>query len=104
MIGAALVGLMIGVPQVIGLAASRLVRSGGIRLWLGPVVAGADFAVGWWLWGAAPVREAAAQGQRTCGAAGALMIVPLMFVTPVNVVVGLLVQGLAGAVESHRRR
>jgi hypothetical protein len=104
MMGAALVGLMIGVPQVIGLAASRLVRSAGGRLWLGPVVAGTAFAAGWWLWGAAPVREAAVQGQRTCGAAGALMIVPLLFVTPVNLVVGILVQGLVGAGESHRRR
>jgi hypothetical protein len=104
MSGAAVVALMIGVPQLIGLAASLVVRNSGARLWVGPLVAGAAFAFGWWFCGAAPVRDAAAQGQRTCGAAGALLIVPLLFVTPANVVVGLLMQGLVNVVESRRRR
>jgi hypothetical protein len=104
MAGAAMVGLLIGIPQAIGLGVSRLVSNRNLRFWLGPVAAGTVFALGWWFWGAAPVRDAAAHGERTCGAAGALLIVPLLFITPANVVVGLLLQGLFNAFGSHRRR
>jgi hypothetical protein len=104
MAGVGIVALMVGVPQLIGLAASRVVRNRSARVWLGPIAGGTAFALGWWFWGAAPVRDAAAHGQRTCGAAGALLIVPLLFVTPANVVVGFLVQGLVSVVESRPRR
>jgi hypothetical protein len=93
--------LTVGVSQLIGLAASRVVRELEARLWLGSIVAGAAFAFGWWFWGAAPVRYAAAHGQRTCGGAGALLLLPLLFVTPANVVAAMIIQGL---VESRRRR
>jgi hypothetical protein len=101
---AGMVALMFGAPQLIGLAASRVMRSSSARLWVGPIVAGAAFALGWWFWGAAPVRDAVTHGQRTCGAAGALLLVPLLFATPANIVLGLVVQVLISVVESWRRR
>lgn len=103
-IGLRAVALMIGVPQLIGFAASRIVGNRSARLWLGPIVAGTAFALGWWFWVAVPGRHAAAQGQRTCGAATAVEIVPLLFATPVNVVVGLLVQDIVSVGKARREK
>ena len=102
MTGIGAVVLIVAVSQMVGLAASRVARNVTARLWLGSVVAGATFAIGWWFWGAASLTEAAAHGQRTCGAGGALVIAPLLFVTPANVVLAMLVLGLINIVESRR--
>ena len=55
MAGVGIVALMVGVPQLIGLAASRVVRNRSARVWLGPIAGGTAFALGWWFWGAAHI-------------------------------------------------
>lgn len=102
--GALMLMLMIGVPQVLGFAVSRLFRPGQIRPWVAPAAAALIFTVGWYLAWLIPTHAHEAAGQRTCGAAGALLIVPLMVFVPVHVVLAGILQAVAAYTDGRRRR
>jgi len=101
--GAVLLILTIGVPQGLGFVVSRVARRAHIRQWVGPAAAALIFAVGWYVAWLIPARAYAAGGQRICGAAGALLIVPLVVLVPVHLVLAGVVQAVATHVESRRR-
>ena len=94
--GAVLLMLMtIGVPQVLGFAISRVSRRAHIRQWVGPAAAALIFAVGWYVAWRIPTRAHEAEGQQVCGAAGALLIVPLMILVPVHLILAYVTQAVA---------
>jgi hypothetical protein len=94
---------MVGVPQVLGFAISRLTRKAETRMWLGPVVAALSFAIGLYVAWSIPTQRQIAEGQRVCGAAGALLVVPLVVFVPANLVLGGVIQALAAFLGARRR-
>jgi hypothetical protein len=103
-VGALMLMLMIGVPQVLGFAISRLFRPAQLRPGVGPAAAALIFTIGWYLAWLIPTRAHEAAGQRICGAAGALLIVPLVVLVPVHVVLAGILQAMAAYADGRRRR
>jgi hypothetical protein len=91
---------MVGVPQVLGFAASRMLR----RVWLWPPAAALIFGVGWYVMWLIPTRAHEAAGERVCGAAGALLIVPLLVLIPVHLFIAGVAQSLLSEAEARSRR
>ena len=85
-------GAMIVLPQAAGVGVRSLVRSRGIAFWLSALTATLTFAVGWYMLWSIPTRQIVANGGRACGAAGALLILPLMILTPVHALIAAVIQ------------
>lgn len=82
---------MVGVPQVLGLALSRLGRNVETRRWLGAVIAALLFGIGWYVSLMKPRRHLE-YGKETCGAAGALFLFGLLVFVPTNLLLGRVIQ------------
>jgi hypothetical protein len=96
------VAAIFGVPQAIGFLASRPFRSRLSRQWAWAIAAGLSFACGWWMfWGNPFHQHATETAHRTCGAAGALLILGLFVVAPINTAIG---GAAAGILELFRNR
>jgi hypothetical protein len=87
--------VVVGAPQSLGFALSRLSRSAETRTWLGPVSAALLFGIGWYLWMVEPWRDFE-YGRNTCGAAGALFFLGLFVFIPANLLLGSAIQTAAG--------
>jgi hypothetical protein len=94
---------MVGVPQVLGFAASRLSPVPETRDWLWPPAAALIFAVGWYVAWLIPTRAHEAAGYRVCGAAGALLIVPIVVFVPGHLLLAGAMQGLVAFLDNRRR-
>jgi len=94
---------MITAPQAVGAVAGWLLR-GKRRLaaWAWPAVAAATFAIGWYEWWNIPTKQVVAEGGRVCGAAGALLIVPLVIFTPLNAVLAAILQWVMRLISRGR--
>jgi hypothetical protein len=93
-------------PQLTGFGAAWALRGLRGRAWLWPLAAGADLAVGWYIPWRTAADRAIAEGHRPCGAAGAMLVLPMMFLTPFHTVLGAGLRALAGMLlrRRHARR
>src|SRR6516165_5687687 len=94
---------MVGVPQVLGFAASRLSPVPETRDWLWPPAAALIFGIGWYVAWLIPARAHEAAGYRVCGAAGALLIVPMVVFIPVHLIIATVTQSFLSVAEERRR-
>ena len=96
------VGLLVLLPQLAGLIATRAVRRASWTAWPAAAIAVFGFVFYWWLW--VPARDAAAQMTSRCG----MWALALGFVLVTGLVghlgVGVLFARLAGRLRDHRRR
>ena len=79
-------------PQVVGFMVGRARRGHRRRSWEWPVVAAAFFATGWYLFWCLGTGPGPEHGHATCGAAGALLMIPLMLLTPFHAILGAVLQ------------
>jgi hypothetical protein len=89
---------MIVLPQAAGIGVRSLVKNRALASWLGPITATVTFAAGWYTLWSIPTRHVVENGGRVCGAAGALLILPLIIFTPVNALLAAAIR-----VPGHRR-
>lgn len=91
---------MVGLPQALGIAVSRLSPDVATRRWLWPVVSALTFSCGWILWWRFQASPPVEAGQYRCGQWVVVAAFGLFICAPANFIIA----GILQALLSFRNR